>query len=378
MKGIEKRILVSSYGIAGVQANDIYMAIRVKMLSDRRNLNQMRVTAAFIHQIVADRAMYIGTPLVVDRYRLENGQYTRLTHLQDADTGEFSTEQIGSFVDFEAEQEADGELALIGTARIEKRFERACAAIRELYERDQLCVSYEIIVDTYLQTPNEIVIDAAEGNSLIGMCIVSLPAYEDARALALVASTGDISRHVPEDKKEKKDREKEEPMEDKESRKPEVQPEKEAPPEVHDPNRRATEAEEPDNELERLREEMASLKAANEQLAQFKTRWEAAEKARLEAEKQERQRCLSELVSTVGLTVDDHRESIEQLDYPVLVPLLLETLKHPAQPEPSVMPCAPMIPAAAAVNGLVQQNGVRMSGSQPDHPYRGLVRELTM
>ena len=81
------RILVSSYGISGIEANDIYMAIKVKMLSDRRNLNNMRVTAAFIEQVVANRQRYIGTPLMVDKLRLESGQYNRLTHLQDERTG---------------------------------------------------------------------------------------------------------------------------------------------------------------------------------------------------------------------------------------------------------------------------------------------------
>lgn len=158
------------------------------MLSDRRNLNDMRVTAAFIDAIVADRQRYIGTPLVVDKLRLESGQYSRLTHLQDERTGAFGSQQIGSFVAFETMQEPDGETVLVGTARVEKRFERACAAIQQLYEMDKLRVSFEIIASVYTQTTDEIVIDANDGNKLIGMCIVSIPAYEDARALALVAS----------------------------------------------------------------------------------------------------------------------------------------------------------------------------------------------
>lgn len=164
------------------------MAIKVKMLSDRRNLNSMRVTAAFIEQVVANRQRYIGTPLMVDKLRLESGQYNRLTHLQDERTGAFCSQQIGSFVNFEIMKEADGEIVLVGIARIEKRFERACTAVQELYEMGKLCVSFEITASVYEQREDELIIDAADENNLIGMCIVSIPAYEDARALALVAS----------------------------------------------------------------------------------------------------------------------------------------------------------------------------------------------
>lgn len=322
--------MVSSYGIDGVQANDIYMAVRVKMLSDRRNLNDMHVTAAFIQQVIEDRAQYIGTPLVVDRHRLESGQYGRLTHLQDDRTGAFSTEQVGSFINFEAAQEPDGETVLVGTARIEKRFGRICEAIQELYERDQLCVSYEIMASSYMQTPAETIIDAAEGNCLIGMCIVSVPAYEDARALALVASTEPNGTEPNEEKEEAMNEDKmtstaeEEP---KASEVPETTVHEETPaksePAATPIQTTAGAVQTPDPELAKLHQEVSALKAANEQLTQFKEKWEAAEKIRLQAQQEERKRCLSDLVSAAGLKPEEHQESIDGLDYPTLAPMLL-------------------------------------------------------
>lgn len=370
--------MVSSYGIDGVEANDVYMAIRVKMLSDRRNLNAMRVTAAFIEKVIADRAQYIGTPLVVDRHRLESGQYGRLTHLQDDRTGDFATEQVGSFINFEAMQEQDGETVLVGTARIEKRFSRVCEAVQELYERDQLCVSYEIMASSYMQTPAETIIDAAEGNCLIGMCIVSVPAYEDARALALVASRESSETELNE-KEEVMNEEKMTSTAEEETKPPEV-PEatvrEETPTQPEVPvvplQTTAEAVQTPDPELAKLHQEVSALKAANEQLTQFKEKWEAAEKIRLQAQQEERKRCLSDLVSAVGLKPEEHQESIDGLDYPTLAPMLLQALK-------TQQPTAPMaLPLTAAANGLVQSGGIPMSGSQQDHPYRKLVKELTL
>lgn len=356
------------------------MAIKVKMLSDRRNQNHMRVTAAFIQQVAADQAHYIGTPLVVDKPRLERGEYARLTHLQDERSGGFSSDQIGSFVRFETIREPGGETVLIGTARVEKRFERACAAIRQLYEMDKLRVSFEIMASVFEQTPEELVIDAADGNSLIGMCIVSLPAYEDARALALVASAStekqtqkERMEEMPEETKKlpAADGKKEGPVPP-ESEREEKNKEKELP-ESKPAQRRTAEAEAtPDPAMERLKTEMESLKEANEQLAQFKEKWEAAEAARLEAEKQERRRRLSELIVTVGLKPEAYQAEISEMDYPAIIPAVLKALREQQgeQPAASVM--------AAAMNGLVQANGVTLGGGKPDHPYRRLVKDLTI
>ena len=347
------------------------------MLSDRRNLNGMRVTAAFIQKVVEDHQRYIGTPLMVDKMRLESGQYGRLTHLQDERTGAFHSQQIGSFIALEAITEPDGEIVLVGTARVEKRFERACTAIQQLYEMGKLCVSFEITASIYEQLEDELVIDAADGNDLIGMCIVSIPAYEDARALALVASmmietqNEEVKERMVETMEEKKPAEKQE--ETKHGEQEKKAQEKDGESKATAPQKKTAEMDNPENpEMTRLQQEVDALKAVNEQLSQFKAKWEAAENARLQAEEQERRHCLNELVVTVGLDVQEHQEAINKLEYAQLIPAMLKALRDKQAEKPAA------VPMIASINGLVQQDGIQMSGNKPDHPYHKLVKHLTL
>lgn len=375
---VEKRILVSSYGISGIEANDIYMAVKVKMLSDRRNLNDMRVTAAFIEKVAADHQQYIGTPLVVDKLRLESGQYNRLTHMQDERTGAFHSQQIGSFVAFEVLKEEDGETVLVGTARVEKRFERACAAIQQLYEMDKLRVSFEIIASVYTQTTDEIIIDADDGNKLIGMCIVSIPAYEDAKALALIASlltepnqAEEIAERnelmaeakklpsTPVEKPDEKDKEKETtaPTEEKDtdSKKPETK-----------------KAEASDPVIEALMEKIEALEQEKAYLSPFKDKWEANEAAARKAEEDKKRATLRQLLVNHGLKAEDYQAAIEQLDYAQIVSAVNEAF---VKSQTEVKQAVPM---TASANGLVQQGGMQMAGNKSDHPYHKLVKDLTL
>lgn len=354
------------------------MAVKVKILSDRRNLNNMRVTAGFINAIVSDHQRYIGTPLVVDKLRLEAGQYSRLTHLQDERTGAFGSQQIGSFVAFEVMQEADGENVLVGTARIEKRFDRACAAIQQLYEMDRLRVSFEITAATYTQTAEEIIIDAADGNQLIGMCIVSIPAYEDAKALALVASL--LEEHevplIPEispmnerndvmaetkktpaaETPEEQDTEKDSPVpeEEKESKKPDTK-----------------KAELTDPVIDALMVKIENLEQTNAQLSVFKDKWEAAEAAVRQAEEDKKRTALCQLITDHKLKVEDYQDAIAKLDYATIVCAINEINAKKAV-EKSV------VPVIASANGLVQEDGIKMVGNKADHPYHKLVKDLTL
>lgn len=349
------------------------------MLSDRRNLNRMRVTAAFVEQVVANRRRYIGTPLMVDKLRLESGQYSRLTHLQDERTGTFFSQQIGSFIEFETLTEEDGETVLVGTARVEKRFERACTAIQELYEMGKLCVSFEITASVYEQREDELIIDAADGNSLIGMCIVSIPAYADARALALVASMmTPTDENLITERKIEMAEENKNPAAKQEEEKPEDQAEKEGQEKKNEgkpsaPKKTTAEMDHPENsEMTRLQQEVNALKEVNEQLALFKQKWEAAEAARLQAEEQERRHCLSELLVTVGLKAEEHQEAVEKLEYAALIPVILKALREKQAEKPAVLP------VTASANGLVQPDGIQMSGNKSDHPYHKLVKNLTL
>jgi len=402
------------------------MAIKVKMLSDRRNLNSMRVTAAFIEQVVANRQRYIGTPLMVDKLRLESGQYNRLTHLQDERTGAFCSQQIGSFIAFETLTEANGETVLVGTARVEKRFERACAAIQQLYDLDKLRVSFEITASVYQQLEDELIIDAAEGNNLIGMCIVSIPAYEDAKALALVASmttdadtaypsymlpmqwtpamepirvelvqpvqpanteiVSDLSAdETPVEKQPSQDAptqetetppekiiERKDAMTEPEevlttsAEKPEEE-EKEPIKEEKDKKPASKTAEAEDPQIAAMKAELDALKQTNAQLAQFKTKWEAAEAAALKAEEDKKREGIKQLLASHQLKAEDYQEAIEKLDYAAVV-AAVNAAPIPEKPAAVV----------ASANGLVQPDGIQMNGNKSDHPYHKLVKNLTM
>lgn len=396
------------------------------MLSDRRNLNSMRVTAAFIEQVVANRQRYIGTPLMVDKLRLESGQYNRLTHLQDERTGAFCSQQIGSFIAFETLTEEDGETVLVGTARVEKRFERACAAIQQLYDLDKLRVSFEITASVYQQMEDELIIDAAEGNNLIGMCIVSIPAYEDAKALALVASmTADADTAYPSymmpmqwppamepirvelvqpvqpanteivsDPSADETPVEKQPSQDAPTQETETPPEKiierkdamtepeevlttsaEKPEEEEKepieeekdkkPASKTAEAEDP--QIAALKAELDALKQTNAQLAQFKTKWKAAEAAALKAEEDKKREGIKQLLASHQLKAEDYQEAIEKLDYAAVV-AAVNAAHIPEKP----------VAVVASANGLVQLDGIQMNGNKSDHPYHKLVKHLTL
>lgn len=98
----------------------------------------------------------------------------------------FKSEQIGSFFSFAKANDEFG-VSLIGEARIPKRDERLCETIQQMYVTGRLAFSFEIMATVISEVDGVMVIDAAEGNELIGMAIVSVPAYPEATALRLVA-----------------------------------------------------------------------------------------------------------------------------------------------------------------------------------------------
>ena len=100
--------------------------------------------------------------------------------------GEFQSEQIGSFFSFAKASDEFG-VSLIGQARIPKRSAQLCETILCMYEAGTLSFSFEIMASDVSERDGVMVIDAAEGNELIGMAIVSVPAYPEATALQLVA-----------------------------------------------------------------------------------------------------------------------------------------------------------------------------------------------
>lgn len=104
--------------------------------------------------------------------------------------GAFESEQIGSFFSFAKASDEFG-VSLIGEARIPKRNPRLCETIMRMYQAGTLSFSFEILASEIAEMDGMLVIDAAEGNELIGMAVVSTPAYPEATALRLVAEQED-------------------------------------------------------------------------------------------------------------------------------------------------------------------------------------------
>lgn len=170
--------------IAGYIPNDVYMAVRIRMMSTAPNRNGDVIERSFIDGIVNNASFYNGTPVKVDIGSLLT--YERLGHRYDQATREWHTDQIGSIVSFEAVEE-DGEYVLYGIARIEKARQEVSAAILELYEMGALKFSFEIMAADLRVENGLTYIGFSENNYLTAMCIVSVPAYADAEAVALVA-----------------------------------------------------------------------------------------------------------------------------------------------------------------------------------------------
>lgn len=105
-------------------------------------------------------------------------------------SGKFESEQIGSFFSFAKAADEFG-VSLIGEARIPKRNQTLCETLLRMYERGSLNFSFEIMVSVLEERNGVRVIDAAEGNELIGMAVVTTPAYPEATALQLVAEHKD-------------------------------------------------------------------------------------------------------------------------------------------------------------------------------------------
>ena len=56
-------------------SNKHYMSLKMRMMSTRVNLNNMRVTEQFIDDIVANSNEYVGMPLCVDLAKLKGSDY---------------------------------------------------------------------------------------------------------------------------------------------------------------------------------------------------------------------------------------------------------------------------------------------------------------
>ena len=184
----EQRIQLSPTILELQNSNDIYMTLKLILLTSNVNLNGARFTEDFINGIVENQEKYIGIPLVVNRTKLENEAYDSLSH--EFDGVNLKTDVIGAFVSFEKQENEDGSLSLLGESRIYKRFPKTCEAIIELYQEDKLRFSCEVLVQEYGDIKDGIrEIPYADGkNNLFGQAIVTNPAEPNSRPTILIAA----------------------------------------------------------------------------------------------------------------------------------------------------------------------------------------------
>lgn len=174
--------------VSEIQQSDMFMTVKARIFeTPKANLNGVRVSSAFLNEIVGNEERYVGLPLYADIKALKSGKYDRLGHLYDERTGEFYSTQIGSFYQFEKEDFDNGSY-LVGYARIPKRDSKLSKAIAELFADGSLKFSFEISAGDCQELEDKtILIDVSENNFLEGTAIVTFPACEDAVALEFVA-----------------------------------------------------------------------------------------------------------------------------------------------------------------------------------------------
>ena len=171
--------------VSEIQSCDMYLTLKARLFDLKANLNGVRVTEAFLNEIVMNESKYIGIPLYADIRGLIAKQ--PIGHMYNPRTGEFLSTQIGSFYHYEKEVDGD-DVFLIGYARVMKRNKAVCAAIADLFANQQLKFSFELSCGQYSkENDGTIVIDEHPSNYFEGEAIVSFPACREAIALQLVA-----------------------------------------------------------------------------------------------------------------------------------------------------------------------------------------------
>jgi len=171
--------------------NDIYMTLKLLLITSNPNLNKCIFTENFIHEIVENKDFYIGgVSLTAERSKLESGKKNLGHGLTKS--GELISDVIGSFSDFSENQAEDGSWELLGTAKIFKRYPKVCEALGELYLNEDLNFSCEVFVSEYTKDENgNKVVDKGNGQ-LFGQCCVSHPAETKSKAFMMVAEALNI------------------------------------------------------------------------------------------------------------------------------------------------------------------------------------------
>lgn len=184
IKNDPKKVVASAV-ISELQSSDMYLTLVARLFDLRANLNGVRVTEAFLDEIVENESKYICHPLYADiRGLLAN---KTVGHMYNKRTGEFHSTQIGAFYHFEKEVDGDN-THLLGYARVPKRNKALCKVLSDLFTDNALKFSFELNCGTYTkEADGTMLIDADAKNYWEGECVVTFPACETAIAKQLVA-----------------------------------------------------------------------------------------------------------------------------------------------------------------------------------------------
>lgn len=165
--------------------NKKYLDITGKLCDVKFNKNKVRVTEAFIDDIVTNIKENISLPLCADVSGLINDR--TIAHMYDEKTRQFNSQIIGSIFEFHKEGFGE-ESSLTFRARVMKRYGAVCNALTRLFVENRLKFSFEIETGDYIEDEDgSITIDASPLNFLEGVAVVTFPACEDAIARELVA-----------------------------------------------------------------------------------------------------------------------------------------------------------------------------------------------
>lgn len=179
-------------------SSEIFMSIKFCLLDTLDNLNDINYSPAFLQEVADNPQKYLSLPLMAEFNKLAQGKTENLTHAFNKKTNKFSSQMIGSFISFETQPNSDDETIteLIGEARVPKRFEDICTVLQELFDEGNLTLSYEIAVSEFKQVGKIKYVDAAEGNYLFAMAVVTSPAVLSAHSLTLVAQIIESNQNI--------------------------------------------------------------------------------------------------------------------------------------------------------------------------------------
>ena len=150
------------------------------------NINKDQITA---ESIKANIETLLDMPLQVDKFRLENGLYSSLTHR--AEKGELKTDSIGTIYKvWHEEDEETGVVTAFASAKVWKRYPKTCEAIVELHEQGNLKFSWELLAEKMEKIDG---INVISEHTWVGNCIVSNPSYPIAKSTLLVAELKEMN-----------------------------------------------------------------------------------------------------------------------------------------------------------------------------------------